>query len=95
MPTRTHHRDKTGVRPRYTLLGTDEHGSTHLYNTHDDQVIVITAANTLEQRVALDGRSVDEWMAYVDDARGWLDRRYHATLVDALASRITLEADDA
>jgi len=65
--------DKTvGSRPAYLALGVDADGCWHTYRTTDETVLV-TSADGIEHVERLGGRAVREWVAFVDDRRGWAD----------------------
>ena len=80
--------NRNGPRPKYVLLGTDGTGASHVYRTTDDAILVVAdGALTLNER--LDSRhDVDDWVAHVETARGWADRQYGVSLVDALAASL-------
>lgn len=82
--------NRTDPRPAYIPLGVDALGESHVYRTTDETVFVIDDS-ALSHREALDGRSVDSWMAYVSDRRGWTSRRYYATLGDAVENCVEAE----
>lgn len=65
----------TDVRPTYIVLVTDADGADHIYRTDDETVHVVTDAgrDRVEQ---LGARSVDEWITFVDERRGWRHRSY-------------------
>jgi len=72
-------------RPRYFALGVDGDGAQHCYHTRSDTVIVVRNGKR-EHVEDMHGRSLDGWMAYVADARGWDTRRYGRSIVDQLVS---------
>ena len=77
--------NRNGVRPKYINLGTDGDGATHTYRTTDETVHAVAADGTREHVEQLAGASVDDWMAFVADKRGWADRQYGVGLVEILA----------
>lgn len=64
----------TDPRPNYSYTGTDTDGADHIYRTIDETVHVITPNGDREHVEQLNGRSIHEWMAFVDDKRGWSDQ---------------------
>lgn len=62
--------ESTDPRPDYILVGRDRSGADHLYRTTDETIIVIADAQRTHVQ-PLWGRSVDDWLQYVDDRRGW------------------------
>jgi hypothetical protein len=79
---RTEERTATGrghhAGPRTILLGIDEDGHEHVYLRRVDVIQVVDPdAGERVERVDLHalGRSVDDWMNFVDDQDAWDDRR--------------------
>ena len=72
------------IRPKYSLLGTDQHGASHVYRTIDETIFVIDDAQ-VTHRIDVDGRLVDDYMDHVAATRGWRDKRYGFDLVEQLA----------
>lgn len=72
MSTTIHSDKKAGVRPAYIALGVDSTGCWHTYRTADETILVTDGVG-ITRREPLNGRPVDDWIAYVDDRRGWLD----------------------
>lgn len=70
-------------RPNYFALGVDETGAHHCYCTKTDRVYAV-ADGDVSHVQDLNGRSLDEWMEFVDVRRGWDSRRYGRSLVDVL-----------
>lgn len=77
MSTR-HHTDisRSSVRPRYTLLGTDSDGGTHLYRTIDETIFAFDADGRVTHRFDVHDHRVDTYMSHVEAVRGWADKRY-------------------
>ena len=72
MSTTLYSEKSIGPRPQWLALGVDAAGRWHNYHT-DHEEIVVTDATGIVHRERLDGRPVADWVAYVDDARGWQD----------------------
>lgn len=66
---------RTDPRPKYLYLGTDAEGGAHYYDTRNDRVHVARGPDREHVQV-LDDQSVDDWMAHVEETRGWAERHY-------------------
>jgi hypothetical protein len=67
------HSDKSvGVRPQYLALGVDADGCWHTYRT-DTETILVTDETGIRHVERLGGRHVSDWVAFVEDRRGWQD----------------------
>lgn len=75
----------TAVRPNYVHLGTDAEGRHHTYRTSDESVLVVRDGQRIHREV-LGPRSVDDWMAFVDERIGW-DRRDYGVALSELVER--------
>lgn len=53
-----------------TFVGRDATGARHRHDPRDDTLYVVTD-DGVEHTEDLDGRSLDEWVAFVADRRGW------------------------
>lgn len=69
-------------------MGVDGADSVHYYTRRDHVVVVETPRGTVERRIELDGRSLTEWIAYVDDERGWATLNYADTFADVLTEAL-------
>jgi len=81
----------TDPRPTTVELGEDQRGADHIYRPRDELIHVIAADGTREHVEDMRGRSVDDWMAYVADRRGWEVKQYGApveSLITALEGQI-------
>lgn len=56
---------------RCTILGIDEQGYHHVWDEARDRVVVIDA-DGIDHQEDLGGRPVADWIAFVDDRRGWV-----------------------
>lgn len=66
------------VRPTYIVLGVDERGASHVYDTDTETVHLVHDDGSRGRRVIGEGQTVDEWMDAVADGWGWANRRYGA-----------------
>jgi hypothetical protein len=66
------------VRPTYIVLGVDERGASHVYDTDTETVHIVHDDGSRGRRVIGEGQTVDEWMDAVADGWGWANRRYGA-----------------
>lgn len=57
---------------RSFTIGQDQDLDTHHYYQAADMVVVYNSEDGVTHREQLDGRTVDEWVGYVDETRGWL-----------------------
>lgn len=55
-----------------TTFGVDGEGAAHHHDDWNDRVAVIEADGSVHHH-DLDGRDLDEWVAYVAGERGWAD----------------------
>lgn len=76
----------TGRWTKWYRIGTDEYGSQHWCNFEKATVYVVTASGQLEhvEKLYLQNATVEQWMGFVDDARGWDDRQYGTSLAAGL-----------
>jgi hypothetical protein len=88
MPTNTRTAENASVRPRWLYCGTDETGTDHVYNTVTGTVVAVAPDGDREYVAELTESTVDEWMAFVAQKRGWADRRLYERFSDALADRV-------
>lgn len=83
--------NRTGYRPTYIQLGTDAADRSHVYRTRDETIHVV--ADTERVHVErLDGRSVDEWMAFVDTRVGWTRAVYGVGIATMTERALELDA---
>ncbi|SEO75122.1 hypothetical protein SAMN05216388_101835 [Halorientalis persicus] len=89
MATNTRTAENASVRPQWLFCGTDKTGTDHVYNTVTDSVVAVAPDGHREHVADLSEASIDEWMAFVAQKRGWADRRLFETFGDALAARVS------
>jgi len=65
----------TDPRPDYIPLGADGDGAHHVWDRTTDTIHIVHDDGSRGRRL-LGGKSVDDWMDAVADARGWATRRY-------------------
>lgn len=88
MATNTRTAQNGSVRPRWLYCGTYTTGTDHLYNTSIGRLVAVTPDGDREHVAELVEASLDEWMAFVAQKRGWTDRRLFETLGDAVAAGV-------
>lgn len=88
MATNTRTAENASVRPRWLYCGMDATGTDHVYNTVTRSVVAVAPDGNREHVADLVEASIDEWMAFVDQKRGWADRRLYESFGDALADRV-------
>lgn len=91
MQYKTRDKKRTDPRPDYIHLGVDSEGTSHCYRTTDETVHVVNADGDREYRYDLDGRSINHWMDYVEQKRGWATRHMWADLGEAVSARMEVE----
>lgn len=69
-------------------LGIDSEGAVHYVSRIEDIVFVVTPEETIELQESLDGRSLEDWIDYVETERGWETLNYAASLGEALALEV-------
>ncbi|MFC4989400.1 hypothetical protein [Saliphagus infecundisoli] len=74
---------RTDPRPAYIPLGVDTEDASYVYHTRTESVYTIEGT-TVAYHQSLEGHSINVYMDYVADRRGWADRRLHRTLGDGL-----------
>jgi hypothetical protein len=89
MATNTRTAENASVRPQWLFCGTDETGTDHVYNTVTDYVVAVAPDGHRKHVADLTEASIDEWMAFVAQKRGWSDRRLYEHFCDALADRVS------
>jgi hypothetical protein len=57
------------------LIGVDAEGARHEIDP-TTRTVFVHRAGDVEHTEALEGRAIREWVAYVDEQRGWDDLRY-------------------
>lgn len=75
------------VRPKYALLGVDADGKHHIHDTTTETVHIVHPDGSRGRRL-LDGGTVDDYVAAVENAQGWDDQRYGVDLVEMLAEML-------
>jgi hypothetical protein len=83
--------NRTGYRPTYIQLGTDAADRQHTYRTADETVHVVCDGDRVHVE-RLDGRSVDEWMAFVGERVGWTRAVYGVGIAEMTARALELDA---
>lgn len=53
-------------------VGTDDEFRSHHYHRGADTVVVVSPDGDVEHREYLDGGLVEEWVAHVEEACGWI-----------------------
>lgn len=76
-----------GMWQKWTIIGTDGDGSEHVVDFVSRTVYVVTPDGNLEHTEYLEakGASVEAWMKFVDDKRGWQERNYGRSVGEMLA----------
>jgi hypothetical protein len=88
MATNTRTAENASVRPRWLYCGMDATGTDHVYNTVTRSVVAVAPDGDREHVADLAEASIDEWMSFVAQKRGWADRRLYESFGDALAERV-------
>lgn len=81
----------TDPRPRNIFLGVDSEGLHHVYQTRLKRVIIVDPQREYEGRQAvqpLGGKTVDDWMSFIEGKRGWDDRRYGVSLAEMIVDSL-------
>jgi len=79
--------ESTDPRDDYIHIGIDTHDASHVYRTKDETVLVIEDGR-IAYRHDLDERSVNEWLDYVTERRGWESRQLYKGMASALFSSV-------
>jgi len=88
MSTHAHTQNKrTDPRAKYIFVGIDKAGGHHIYRTSDETVMVIEGT-TIAYKHDLDGRSINEWLDYVEGKRGWGSQLLYKTFADFAGDRL-------
>jgi len=63
---------------KWATIGIDSYGSRHIVNFEGAIVYVVTASGQLEhgEKLSEKNATVEQWMAFIDDRRGWDRRNY-------------------
>ena len=69
-------------------LGIDRIGATHYYSQITHEIVVVSTADTVERRQNLNERSIETWIDYVADERGWSRLNYADSFTDVLADAL-------
>jgi len=77
----------TDPRDAYIPIGVDTKGGHHVYRTTDETVFAIEGGR-VTQRYDVSERSVNDWIDYVADRRGWESQELHKTAADALGGAL-------
>jgi predicted nucleic acid-binding Zn finger protein len=79
--------ESASVRPTYVVLGVDERGGSHVYDTETETVHIVHDDGSRGRRVIGETQTVDDWMDAVEDGWSWANRRYGAGVyVDRIAA---------
>ncbi|WP_255170060.1 hypothetical protein [Natrononativus amylolyticus] len=81
---------RTDPRPVYILLGVDTEGGSHVYHTRSETVYTIEGTE-VAYREDLEDRSINLFMDYVADRRGWQVRYLFRTAGDAITYSVSPE----
>ena len=73
-------------------LGVDGEGSRHHYSRIAHAVVAVTPAGHVERHEQLGERRLGDWIAYVDDKRGWESVNYRGTFAEVVAEALEVEA---
>ena len=77
----------TDPRPAYIVLGVDERGAHHCYDTRTETVHIVHSDGSRGRRL-LDGGDVDDWMDAVEGGWGWSTKKYGVGLVEILVDSV-------
>jgi len=77
----------TDPRDAYIPIGVDTKGGHHVYRTTDETVFAIEGGR-VTQRYDVSERSVNDWIDYVADRRGWESQELYKTAADALGGAL-------
>ena len=81
--------DSIQVRDRYVRLGMDSNGEYHVYRTVDETIHVIgNGERTYRVNLLECGKTVDDWMEFVDKKRGWETVKYGKSIVTHLIDEL-------
>jgi hypothetical protein len=69
----------------HIVLGTDGFGMIHHFDAAEEEVHVIDPAEGRMHIESVDGRPVEDWMAFISDKRGWSTKQYGVGLDQLLA----------
>jgi len=61
---------------RCRILGVDEDGWTHVYDTRRRRIVVISKLGIDTQQQLRDRDDLGDWMRFVDSRRGWLHEQW-------------------
>jgi hypothetical protein len=61
------------------IFGIDQTGAAHRYDAVQDW-LVVTRDEEVVHETSLDDRTMDEWIAFIDQERGWADEWFHERL---------------
>lgn len=74
-----------GLPPATIYLGTDTEGHDHVYRSSTHAVHVVGPDGAREHVARLGDRTVDDWMAFIDEEyTGWDHQHYGVDFVDML-----------
>ncbi|WP_306061320.1 hypothetical protein [Natronococcus wangiae] len=77
---------RTDPRPDYIHLGVDTEGGSHVYHTPTESVYTIEDTNVAYHE-SLEGRSINVYMDYIAERRGWTTRDMFHTMADAIVTQ--------
>jgi hypothetical protein len=61
------------------IFGIDQTGAAHRYDAVQDR-LVVTRDEAVVHETSLEDRAMDEWIAFIDQERGWADEWFHERL---------------
>jgi hypothetical protein len=64
---------------RIGIFGIDKTGAAHRYDAVTD-TLVVTRDEEVVHETELGDRSMDEWIDFIDQKRGWIDQWFHERL---------------
>ena len=80
---------RTDPRDAYIQIGVDNENCHHLYRTKDETVLVVRDGKLTYRYDLLEkGKTVNDWIRYVRQKRGWKFRDLHIDMADFAADRI-------
>jgi hypothetical protein len=87
-PERLQQSDRGRIRPKHLLLGVDERGAHHIYQTSTETIHIVHEDGSRGRRVVPADKTIDEYMGVVADAHGWRVERYGGPLTDMLVEAL-------
>jgi len=85
MATRRRPKNASPILMSHIVLGTDGFGMIHHFDAAREAVHVVDADEGRTHVEPVEGRPVEDWMAFVADKRGWRRKQYGVGLDQLLA----------